>query len=484
MKKRTGNKGSENKGDGKKIRRTARRKRILRRLTKFHGAVTAGFLLIYLLTALFTDPRFLIRDFKDKFAQAANVTATLRIYGPPEKPVVTATTDCDNTSPYVNLDWNDTTDTDNYDLNRNALPLITGLTDSEYSDENVNRETSYTYQVIANGPLGNTASDDVIATTGECPEQEDATCTIRTMNGKKISSYSGTPQINDQTPKFTGTTNIENADIDIRVESETIISASTTANDNGYWSWTTTEDLDFGSHKIRVTATDPDDESYSETDNLTFKVVPEETAVPLPPAPPSPPIQPPQETPPSAETPQEPEALPPPPPVEMSLEVKNPEITVYSGRDLETETIIKNTDGTKKDLVITYVIYDSNDNIISTNEVTVTLENDRELSNAIKIPRLAKPGKYRIEAKIRDGDNIISDEKYFEIKEVPLINLGSGMTMTLTQIMQKISWTIIILSLILLFFLILLGYEHRLAKKALFHITENILKSRDIFTPH
>jgi hypothetical protein len=51
------------------------------------------------------------------------------------------------------LDWDDTTDTDDYDIIRNAATWLDKAAESVYSDENVNRETSYTYQVIANGPL-------------------------------------------------------------------------------------------------------------------------------------------------------------------------------------------------------------------------------------------------------------------------------------------------------------------------------------------
>ncbi len=365
-----------------------RRKRILRRLIQFHGAVTAGFLLIYILTALFTDPRFLIRDFRDKFAQAATVNVTLRIIGPPGKPAVTAETACANSSPYVNLNWNATEDTDNYDINRNSQPLITGVTDTNYQDTNVQELTSYTYQVIANGPLGNTASDDAQVATSDCYTRENASCKIKTIAGKNVKSFTGTPKITDRTPKFTGTTNIDNADIDIRVTGGPTINAGTSANDNGYWSWTATEDLDYGTHKISVTATDPNDKSYSDTDSLTFKVVPEEEAVsPSPPAQPSQPVQPPQETAPPSEEISPPAEIPPVVlPIELSLDVKNPDKTAYSGKDLDTELNIKNPDGIKKELEITYTIYDSRDNILTTEKEKITLEKDQDTCQSHKNP--------------------------------------------------------------------------------------------------
>ncbi len=169
-------------------------------------------------------------------------------------------------------------------------------------------------------------------------------------------------------------------------------------------------------------------------------------------------------------------------PIKLSLDVKNPDNIAYSGKDLDTELAIKNPDGTKKELETTYTIYDSRDNILTTEKEKITLEKDQELAKAIKIPRLANPGRYRAEAKIRYGDHVISAESFFEIKEIPILNLGAGITVTLTQIMQKISWVIIVLLLVLLIFLLLLGFEHHVTKRALLHITENILQQKNIIS--
>ena len=175
--------------------------------------------------------------------------------------------------------------------------------------------------------------------------------------------------------------------------------------------------------------------------------MPEEEAVsPSPPARPSQPVQPPQETAPPFEEISPPAEIPPVVlPIELSLDVKNPDKTAYDGKDLNTELNIKNPDGIKKELEISYTIYDSRDNIFTTEEEKITLEKDGDIAKAIKIPRLANPGRYRVEAKIRYGDHVISADSFFEIKEVPILNFGAGITLTLTQIMQKISWVILVL---------------------------------------
>jgi hypothetical protein len=103
-----------------KMTKKQRRRHFLRHATKWHGILTFVFIMIYFAAAIFFDPRFIVRDLKEKYVQAATVNVTLRIIGPPGKPEVATTTGCDNTSPYINLDWDDTTDTDDYDIIRNA----------------------------------------------------------------------------------------------------------------------------------------------------------------------------------------------------------------------------------------------------------------------------------------------------------------------------------------------------------------------------
>lgn len=450
----------------------------MRRAAKFHCVLTAAVLIIYLATALFVDPRFLIRDFREKFAQAATVSVSLRIIGPPGKPAVTATTDCEDASPFADLDWDATEDTNDYDINRNSSTLVSGLTDTDWRDENVEEETSYTYQVIANGPEGSTSSDDVQVTTSDCAAQETATCRIRTTAGKNVSSFGGMPKIEERAPKFTGTTNIDNADITITITGAITIHSTDSANSNGYWSWTVPQELPYGQYKIKVKAEDPDDDSYYETDSLIFKIVKTgEAAIPSPPSAPEPEekiVTPPAEEKPIEETVKI--------PLELSLEVTNADDIVYAGKDLNTQLKITHHDSTLKNLEITYTIFDSKGKEILSTSDTIATNSDQTLQKGIKMPRLVSPGKYKISAKTSYGDTIVSADDYFEIKEIPLLNLGGGFTITLTQIMQKMSWVILVLLILLLFFLTLLGFEHRLTQRALYHITENILRKNNVIS--
>ena len=78
--------------------------------------------------------------------------------------------------------------------------------------------------------------------------------------------------------------------------------------------------------------------------------------------------------------------------------------------------------------------------------------------------------------------NIISAEDYFEIREVPLVNLGGGFVITLSQVMGKISWVLFVLLFILLLLFTLIGFEHHLTRRALLHITENVLRQKNIIS--
>jgi hypothetical protein len=473
------------------IRKIIRRKKILRSAAKFHGILTLTFFAVYLAVAIFFDPHFIIRDFKDKFAQAADVTVTLRIMGPPDQPIVTADPGCSGASAFVDLDWQDTQDTDNYDVYRDSEILVTGLTDSEYRDENVENEISYIYQVIANGPVGNTASDDTPITADDCEETVPATCEIRTFNGRNIPGISGTPDTEDRKPEFSGTTNIASAQISITVTGDTAISATTSANINGYWEWTAPEKLDYGNHYIIVTATNLSNPSYHATDSLLFQIDEEdededEEEVPVtttvsPPSPsaPSETVPAPDEQPsPAPEFPESPEVKAP---LEFSLDVKNPDGVVYPGEDLNAVLDISHIEKGKKDLEIEFIIYDNKDNVIVTKKQRLVTSENEKVNISIGMPKLIEPGKYKIMAKAVLEKYIIAAEYFFEVREIPLVSLG-GYTITTTEIMKKMSWVSLGFLAISLLFIMLIIFEHHLTKKALRYINENMLADWDYFS--
>jgi hypothetical protein len=471
----------------KKIKKTAfsfhskkkqilKRKKILHLAAKIHASITLLAILLYTTLGVFGGPEFFLRDFSNKYkaiAATGQVTLSLRVVGPPIKPVVSAVASCDGSDPVVNLDWEETNDTDNYDIYRNTLPLIAGITDTEYQDTNVQPLMNYDYYVIANGPYGSTASDVVSVSTPECFISTTPTCVIQTINGKNFSSYHETPQLTDRTPRFSGTTNMANALITIDIIGETNIHATLYANSNGYWAWTVPDELKFGSYDIFVTATDPGDPTKTASDTKKFKIVEEEHEK----KPPSiPPVTPPKVQPPIT-----------PPEIhpiegEIRVEVNNPEKTVYTGEDLQTTLKIKIDNKETRDMEVTYTITDKDGNVIMTWTEKVSVTEEKTIDKNVTLPKLIKAGAYKIEVKSNLDDKLLVSEDYFQVKEKVILKLGGGTTVTLTQIMENLSWLIIFSLLFLLLFLILLIIEHHLSKQAIFHITEEYLRDKGLIS--
>lgn len=420
------------------------------------------------------NSNFLLRDLKNKYAQvagSATMNVSLRVVGIPGKPSITAQTGCVLTNPYVKLIWNSTEDTENYDVNRNSLILTTGLTNTTYQDNSVNALTNYTYNVIANGPLGNTPSDDVSVTTLDCPALLPVTSEIQTIDNRMISSFDGTPKTKNKKPRFTGTSNTSNAIINIFVSGETLISANTNANANGYWTWQPTSDLKKGNHKITVTAYDPMDLSRNAIDSLTFQIEEEKKEKK-------------EKTDQSiSEENQRPKIVPPEEtekiiPLELLIKVTNEGKKVLQDEMVQTETKLVHHNKNAKDIEILYEIFDKNGSLVVKESEKIMSFDDISIKKDIALPSLIKSGTYKIVARtFHDGFEISSDD-YFVVIERPLINLGGGFVYTLTQILEKMSWLIIILFIIFLFFLLLLVIEHNLSKKSLLQITENILSQK------
>lgn len=473
-----------------------KRKKIFKRIAKVHAVFTIIALVFYLGVGIFGGPEFLLKDIKNKYnALAANTTLSVRLVGPPGKPVVTATPNCSGTDPLVLLDWDPTSDTDNYDVYKGGVLLVSGITNDYYQDNNVSTETAYTYYVIANGPLGNTQSDDASATTGKC--LPDPTCDITTIEGVP---YSGIPELTDiTTPTFTGTTNIPFADITIDIYSGPIISGTTTANLNGYWSWTVPTPLEYTTHTIFVTAADPADPTRTIQISKQFIIQTAEeeeegggggnnghhhkkttaTTVPAVPSPavptPAPtPVTPPPPVPPKPENVQI--------PLEFKISVTNPDKTAYAGDDLEFNLEVKKNEGSPATAEVEYAIIGPDGKTVKEWKEKIPLgENTQILSKKTTIPKLAKAGNYKITAKSQIGQMTISAEDSFQIKERPILKLG-GTIVTWANLLGYLGWILFWLIIILLIWLLLLLIEHHLSKRAAFQITESYLERKGMIS--
>lgn len=488
----------------------------LRKITKIHSIFTLGVFLFYVGSSIFIDPSFIIKDTKEKYAQAAGISLSLHIVGQPSKPTLSATTSCSFGFPRVSLSWNQTEDTDTYDINRDAQPLITGLTTTNYVDFGVQKSSTYTYTVTAQGPRGQTASDDVSVTTLDCPNITPAQTFIDTIDGKQTTSTNTTK---NQKPTFTGSSNIPNGQISITVEGQPTIFSTTTTNNNGYWQWTPPVSLALGLHTIFITITDPQEPLNTASNSYTFQIVksskdkendddadkdqPAAQPVPQPtPAPrphPSQPQTPTPEVPQNPTTPIEQPELPQQPtiepPFDLHIYVENPQNIAYIGKDLEINAEIKNITCLAKDLDVQYDVLDQSNDIVLSGETSIECgKNAAGITNTatadditqkikVTLPSLMKPGKYRLVLKVPQGNSIVSAEVSFEVKEIPLITIGGffnedGIQLTKSDILKYTSWILIILLIILFLFLTMLIFEHHLAQHAAFQITEDFLMKR------
>jgi len=455
-----------------KISRRKRKKSLLRKIAKFHVLFTGLVLMLYLAVGFWLGPGALKQDIEGKVA-GATTFLSVHIMGPPGKPVVTATPGCDSSSPYVQLGWEATDDTDNYDINRDSAPLITGITATSYKDTNVSANTTYSYGVIANGPLGNTASDAVNATTGDCyvppPEPTNEIITIENID---LTTYKKIPKIKKRTPTFTGTTNIAYALIRTELYTGPLIIASTTANENGYWSWKVPEKLDYGLHTLYVTAIDPNDNSRYKTIQQDFRVVKkeeeeeEEEAAPAPVSPvvPSP-------------------AGPKPGPSEkiapfsLKLEVENKNKVVYMGSNLVTNlSIVKLRDFEEGNDLVKYKIIDSRGNAVLEADEILRLKEGAVYRKDIKLPDYLRAGKYIVRAETEKEGYLISAEDSFEGKEKPIFHLGGGVIITYPQLVSSLGYLFMFLLLLLIIFLLLTAREYWLTTKARFFVDEEELE--------
>lgn len=460
-----------------------KRKHFLRLATKIHAGFTVLMLLVYVGLGTFGGPEFMLRDMADKYSALASTTRlSIRIVGPPEKPVVTASPFCSGSSPYIRLEWQYDVSTDTYDIYRDSEPLVTGVTDLFYDDGSVQKSTAYTYFVTARGLLGSNQSDDVSVTSNECYVPPDPTCEIKTIEGKSLSKYNGTPGITERRPEFTGTTNMDDAKIKIRVTGGPTITANTTANGNGYWSWTVPKKLDYGNHTIYVTATDPDDEDRDATDSQKFIILEKEGEVPAAPATPSVPAGPGEQPPAAPEEPTIPKESEKTVPFEITLRVTNDDKLAWAGETLDLALEIKKDPGYEfeKGEEITYSILDENGGIV--NEWSEKISAGNNFQKKISLPKLMKPGSYKIGASITADGVTTGSQEFFKVKERPLINLGGGFILTYSELLKNLGWITFSMLAVLIIFLILLILEHHLSNQAVTQITEEILKRKKIIS--
>lgn len=453
----------------------------IQKLSKFTLGLLLFLVCAYLILGFTFDRDFFARDASEKYGRVLGATTLrLRIIGPPGQPDPSATPLCDYLdAPFVRLAWDATSDTDDYYIERDGNSLVSGLTETTYDDYAVTSATDYSYVVTASGPVApDTPSLPVVVTTNLCSALPDPIVEIDKLNENVIVDPQEILQTQDHTPTFYGHTNINNALIEIELNSSTPIIAQTVANENGFWEWTSPLELELGSHLLEVVAIDPLDPSRRESASLQFEVIApqassdddddddhkknrkKKTSSATIDAP----------------------ALTAWPKINtnftLALTVLNDDAVVFTGQELKTRLTVQADDPTfRQTQVIDYLILDSDGKIIFQTSSEMTVFREALVYKNIALPRLLKNGRYKVVAQT-DNDGVrISAESFFRLQEAPLIVAGP-VKFTLTELMANLGWIITILFLLLLIFLLLLYIEYWLYKHSVIRIDESFLERK------
>ena len=449
----------------------------LRKLFKIHTLATAIALGVYFLVAFF-DPGFLSYDIRQKYHALADedIVVTATVLAPPVQPVVTAVSVCDeNTGTLsVELDWADDVNTYTYDIERDSLPLVSGLTASAYSDTLVALNTAYQYVVTANGPMGPgyATSDPVLITTlSECEITAVAlTVTIVSFAGRGISSYDGMPSVSDRRPTFSGTTNIPNATMQVVIGITDSMAASFSANVNGYWEWEPPTKLTSGRQLFTVTAIDPDDVTRQATTSLRFGIKKRDDDTSGKEA--------------IFTTDDERTPSGQPSPIDFVLAVENQDKQVWQSEPVHLFFLISNLAEQYQNVnvPIRFSIVDARDNVIVSITREELLRRGLEIRKILETPAYIATGQYSLQAEVLFDHVNVSRTETFLVTELPLISLGGGLFLSYAEIMRNLGWIVLVLLALLLLWLFLFLREYGMSLYALRHIAEQQLKKAGFLT--
>lgn len=449
----------------------------LRRLFKIHTWLLVISFGLYF-TFAFLDPGFFSYDLRQKFRALADETIaiTATVLGPPVQPIVSAVAECDEDTDTlsVRLDWADDENTSTFDIDRDSLPLVSGLVASEYRDLNVSLGTTYEYIVVANGPMGpgSATSLPVTATTANsCGNlAADPTVNVISFNGENAENASETFETTDRTPLFTGVTNIPSAIVQIVLQSDPVYTATVFANVNGYWEWSVPASLSFGSHTLTVTATDPNDSSRTSTDIFTFNVVKRsgnttsekrkrDTAVPV--------------------TEEIQKLLETKPFLDFSLSLKNKDGVVAQGDELITAIEILSVDSKHNDtnVLVKYNVLDKEKKLVFFQTKETFIHAGRSIEERIAIPLYMQAEEYSLAVEFLFSDMTVSKVVSFRITELPLFKLSTGETITYADFVRNLGWLALLILIILLIWIFLFLREFALYLHGQGHITEQQLRN-------
>ena len=451
-----------------------------------HAVVTGFFLLAYVVFSSIYGPEFLLSDMRAKFQAVADeaLHISARVLGPPQKPLVTGSAICTNGMLSVNLDWADDENSEYFDIDRDSMPLVSGIIESDYVDEAVAVNETYNYVVTAHGSMdpGAAVSDIVSVTTpAECnvtlPEPF---IKLISVSGGKIDG-AGKWTTDNRRPVFTGNSNIADAEVSIVVSGNINYAAQTNTNVNGYWSWQPPAELAYGNHTFFASITDPNDPlrkaqasaairiNEKKTDNEHDGTGKNKSIVPAQDHPQVSPEKKPENTETKIEIPS----------IALAYSLVVDPTTVMQGKNVEAVSKIEFLDSRfeGREAIIRYSLIDKEGRLKLQEYKSVILKDDANFAHDFKIDKSILAGGYIFRAEIIFSDYDIVREVPLEITDLPLLNLGGGVIVSYQKVLSVLGTTSIWLLITLLIWLAILSREYWLSAHALRQITEESLKS-------
>ncbi len=432
----------------------------LKIIARLHFWMTFFVFVAYLIFGFSLGPGFFKKDLLTKLHTLADdIVVSATVLGGPATPLVTATPSCVSGAPRITLDWADDAATDTWDIERDSLPLVTGLIVSQYIDTAVTENISYSYVVTAYGPMfpGSAASSSVSATALDCAAiLPPATVTIQTLGGRNVSVDRTGIELSRRRPQVTGTTNVANALVTLSLTNPSM-QATTTANANGYFSWVPPARLDSGNHILSVTVTDPNDVTRTASDSFIFKTFNDGG----------------EEG--SDEREETIEAVPAGS-LDFFVRVNNGAEFLFQGDEMTVGIY-----GTKDPFPVgtvfrAFIVDASGREIFRLPETTIKRQGQTEASLFRTVPLLLDPGKYRVRVDAFVGKRIISREAPLVIRAWPLIRFGTGSEITYPELASFIGTIFFILLSLLFFLLALFVREYWLYLHHIRHVTERHLE--------
>ncbi|MFA6183669.1 MAG: Ig-like domain-containing protein [Parcubacteria group bacterium] len=459
-----------------------KKNKIMLKIFKLQLWITILFFLAYAVSIIFGGREVFLSDLINKKKVAgATVSAMVRIFGPPEKPLVSVLAHCNGAGlSVISLNWSNAVDATSYDIYRNGEEIANGLVDNFYLDNNIAEESNYSYYVIARGPAGIATSDTSDVLSQKCVIPEIPFVSIGIFEGKNLSNISGTPTTNNRKPIFSGSTNFENSLVEIKVLGNQSVFSSTQSNQNGFWQWAPLSKLSWGNYIIYVQILDSGNGNVLATNELYFKIKEDKSDGDE-----------------KSNSHKQTNNLgeigfdifdrtEPSKPFDFDISLEN-EVFIkgvtmvgeaYRGENIKAIIDFDSVNANNIPIEVSYALMDPDRKIVAQYLDKIILKEGLILEKSIALPFDLKLGKYKLKISTTVNNITVSNESSFILKDRPILKIGANTTISLNDLVSNLGWLAVASTSFLSFFSLLALWEYHLYKRATFHITENILKRK------